>query len=271
MNFEEHITPTLMSGAGAQKTFAGIVTRDWYVFAGPNGGWIAATMLRALRLTVDDAARLPRTLTVDYISPPQEGAYEIKTWRMREGKSLSFVRAEMWQGDRLNVSAVATFSTDYKSPINIPHEAAPFATPFADCTDLEGKLPVHQQFILRPAFSAKPFERGTQTVGGGWTKLKQPPLEMNGEMLAAISDCWPPALFSVMSADQFNQSRGLPTIELSVYFIQPEIYSALDVSEPLLAHFHAPENIHGFFTEEGTIWSADGKLLARSRQFAISL
>jgi acyl-CoA thioesterase len=74
-----------------------------------------------------------------------------------------------------------------------------------------------------------------------------------------------------MSQEQLGQSRGVPTVELSIYFIQPEIYPTLKTTDPVLTHFYASDVIGGFITEDGSLWAQDGKLLARCRQIAIAL
>ena len=48
--------------------------RSWWVQRGPNGGYLAAIVLRALTETVADPERTPRSLTVHYAAPPGDGA-----------------------------------------------------------------------------------------------------------------------------------------------------------------------------------------------------
>ena len=279
MSFENDITPSATrenSGGGGDnsggvKTFAGKITRDWFIIVGPNGGFIAAALLRALNLALGDPQRAARVLSVDFFSPPKEGAYLIKTRVIRHGKNLTSMHAEMWQGEVLAASANASFAKSYQTRIALAHEKAPHAKPFDECQVMPPLLPIHKQYEMRPAFDVLPFTKADKALSGGWTRFKEPPPKFNAEMLAAISDCWPPALFSIMSQENFGQSRGMPTIELSIYFIQPDIYPQLKTSDPVLARFQALETTEGFFTEDGDIWSADGRLLARVRQLAIAL
>ena len=55
------------------------IDSGWFVVRGPNGGYIAALMLRALADRVNDSARAPRSLTVHYTAPPVEGPAWIET------------------------------------------------------------------------------------------------------------------------------------------------------------------------------------------------
>ena len=56
---------------GASGAFEACVDRGWWVVAGPNGGYVAALLLRALALAQGDPARAPRSLTIHYVSPPR--------------------------------------------------------------------------------------------------------------------------------------------------------------------------------------------------------
>ena len=56
---------------------------------GPNGGYLAAVILRALTDAVDDPDRTPRSLTVHYASPAGAGDVEIATSLDRVGRSMT--------------------------------------------------------------------------------------------------------------------------------------------------------------------------------------
>ncbi len=45
------------------------VGRRWWIERGPNGGFLAALVLRAILAEVDDADRPPRSLTLHYPTP----------------------------------------------------------------------------------------------------------------------------------------------------------------------------------------------------------
>src|SRR6266542_932964 len=59
---------------------------SWWVHRGPNGGYLAAIVLRALIEAVGDEQRSPRSLTVHYAAPPAQGALEIATVIERAGR-----------------------------------------------------------------------------------------------------------------------------------------------------------------------------------------
>ena len=53
------------------------ISRAWWIERGPNGGYLAAIVLRAILAEVDDPARRPRSLTLHYLRPPVEGPCEV--------------------------------------------------------------------------------------------------------------------------------------------------------------------------------------------------
>ena len=270
MSFESDIQTILSHETNGIKTFQAQILQHWLIVVGPNGGFIAALMLRALTAALNDPERLPRSLTINYFSVPRLEPVSIETKTLRAGRSLTSCYALMKQNDKIIAQANAAFSTTQTSSIELPAEPMPKTPPPEQCTPMPPMLPIHANYDMRPAFGALPFSQGDHAISGGWTKLKQPPQQLNPETIAAISDAWPPALFSIMSHESFQQSKGMPTIELSVYFVAPENYPRISPNDYLLARFKAREASHGFFTEDGDIWSQQGQLLARARQIAIT-
>ena len=271
MSFESDIQTTLISETNGIKTFHAEMHQNWLIVVGPNGGFIAALLMRALTAALNDPERLPRSLTIDYFSVPQLEPVSIETKTLRAGRSLTSCYALMKQNDKIIAQANAAFSITQTGSIELPAEPMPDVLPPEQCTPMPPMLPIHANYDMRPAFGALPFAQGDRAISGGWTKLKQPPpAQIFPEMLAAVSDGWPPALFSIMSHESFQQSKGMPTIELSVYFVAPENYPRISPNDYLLARFKAREASHGFFTEDGDIWSQQGQLLARTRQIAIA-
>ena len=50
---------------GAPGQYAVTFSEDWNAPAGPNGGYLAAMVLNAMMLALDEPSRVPRTLTKD--------------------------------------------------------------------------------------------------------------------------------------------------------------------------------------------------------------
>ena len=97
--------------------YAGVIDRGWWIERGPNGGYIAAIVLRGLAMAVADPARTPRSLTVHYLAPPAEGPCEMHTSIERTGRRVTFVTGRLVQGERLLALAMAAFAVSMEGPV----------------------------------------------------------------------------------------------------------------------------------------------------------
>src|SRR3712207_1234211 len=100
-----------MAGFDEATTVSGNDTHldgDWFV-VGPNGGYVASVVLRALTQAVPD--RPPRSLTVHYAQPGAAGPATVTAGVERAGRSMSFLSARLRQGDALVATALAAFGT----------------------------------------------------------------------------------------------------------------------------------------------------------------
>src|SRR4051795_10282291 len=81
--------------------YEGQVNRDWWIVFGPNGGFLAAMMVKAMGAAVADDTRAARSLTIHYTAAPKEGPIRVRTTIERAGRSLTTISARMEQGERL--------------------------------------------------------------------------------------------------------------------------------------------------------------------------
>jgi len=59
--FDADTAVAVESQDGPDRTLAAVVSPDWYAGRGPHGGYLAAILLRALMLSVEEAGRSPRS------------------------------------------------------------------------------------------------------------------------------------------------------------------------------------------------------------------
>jgi acyl-CoA thioesterase len=251
-------------------TFDARVDTAWWVMRGPNGGYLAAIILRALIETVDDPARDPRSLTVHYAAPLEEGDVTITTALERVGRSLSSVSARMYQGDRLVAIAMSAFSKPRPGPefcdFVVPDVAPPSeikAVPVPDPAPPIAHRWDTRWAIGRPPDPSLPLAR--EAVAGGWIRLEEPQV-LDAPVVAAITDAWIPPVFSRM-----NEPLVVPTIDLTVHFRTSLPLPTASPDDFLLAVFRTNAAAEGFLEEDGEVWSADGRLVAQSRQLAVAM
>jgi acyl-CoA thioesterase len=251
-----------------EGVYAGRIDRGWWVFAGPNGGYVAAILLRALEAAVGDPSRAARSLTIHYTARPEEGPVEIHTRVEREGRSLTTVSGRMLQEGRNLALALAAFSRPREAP-ELQHAVMPEvvpperAAPLAPVTT--SAISIRERFESRFAYGAEIGSRSPRAETGGWIRLAEPRL-VDAPLLVAFADGWPPSLFSHLER---GATRGIPTVDLTVHFRSTLPLAAARPGDWTLVTFRTRVAREGFLEEDGELWSRDGRLLAHSRQLAI--
>ncbi len=247
--------------------YRGQIDRGWWVVAGPNGGYLAAIVLRAAETALDDPSRAPRSFTIHYTARPVEGPVEIEARIERSGRSLTTLSLRVTQEGRLIAIALAAFSKP-RTSIEFQHAGRPEVIPLdsADAPPFRNILPIHERFELRWAVPETMFGAGDRARSGAWIRLAEP-MEPNYALVAAITDAVPPAVFAAMKPEQIG--GGVPTIDLNIHFRAPLPQPGAGAEDFLLALFQTRVLREGFLEEDGEIWTRDGVLLAQSRQLAI--
>jgi acyl-CoA thioesterase len=243
--------------------FEGHVSRDWWIVFGPNGGFLAAMIVKAMAAAVDDHLRVARSLTIHYTAAPKEGPVRIATTVERAGRSLTTVSARMEQEGRLIALALGAFSRARPSLIEFDDAPAPSVAPPEDLPPREARddlPPFTHQWEVRPAIGIAPFTGAeTSTLSGGWIR----PVEVHpidAALVAQLTDAWIPAVFV-----RLTEPNPVPTIDLTIHF-RADLPLPADY---VLVTFESRLSQGGFVEEDGLIWSRDGRLIAQSRQLAL--
>jgi acyl-CoA thioesterase len=243
--------------------FRARIDSAWWVLRGPNGGYIAAIVTRAIRAALDDGGeRALRSLTVHFLAAPHEGDVELAVRIERAGRSMTAVTVRCEQDGRPVALAIAALATEYPGatayagampevadPDDIAAPALDFVPPFA------------RNFDLRPALGPPPFSSGTEPRTGGWLRLGEP-RPLDEALVVAMCDGWWPAPFGVV-----DRPLAAPTIDLTVHVRAPLPRE----HDFVLLDARSETARDGFFEEDVRIFARDGTLLAQSRQLALLL
>ena len=246
------VTPT---GGGRYRA---AIDDGYHVVKGPNGGYLAAIVLNALITEIDDAGRAPRSLTVHYLSAPDSGFVEIATTITKRGRSVVFTQAQMTQGDKVILDAVAAFAAPAESTSwddVVPPEMPALAD--SPRRDIEVVIPIHGRFDSRPVVGAKGM-----AVTGGWLRLEEPRV-LDAQLIAAYTDAWLPSPF-VRGAGSW-----VPTVDLTVHFHASFPVDDVAPADHVKVLFRTDKAGEGVLVEDGRIWAPNGRLLADSRQLAL--
>jgi acyl-CoA thioesterase len=243
--------------------FEGNVNRDWWIVFGPNGGFLAAMLVKAMGPSFQDDARMARSLTIHYTAAPAEGPVRIRTTIERAGRSLTTVSARMEQDDRLIALAIGAFSRARRAALEFDDAPAPDVPAPEDVPLVEPRPelpPFARQWDTRYAIGARPLSGSDgSTLTGGWIKPLDPH-PIDAALVAQITDAWLPAVFI-----RLTEPNAVPTVDLTIHF-RADLPLPADY---MLVTFESRLSQGGFIEEDGWIWSRDGRLIAHSRQLAL--
>jgi acyl-CoA thioesterase len=266
-------TAVFARGDGSYETR---LHRSWWVLRGPNGGYLAAIVLRALTETVADPRRAPRSLTVHYTTAPDEGTLALETHVERAGRSLTTCSARITQDDRLVGLALGAFAAARPGPafcdlapppVASPDELDPLPSPFG-APAAAPPPPIARRWETRWAIGSPPLpgaERAGEAVHGMWIRLPERRV-VDAAVAAAITDAAIPPVFSRVDVPIF-----VPTVDLTIHFRSALPRPGVRPDDWVLAVFRTGAVADGYLEEDGEVWSADGTLLAQSRQLAAVL
>jgi acyl-CoA thioesterase len=247
--------------------FGARMSERWWVERGPNGGYVAAVLLRAIQQAAG-TERAPRSLTVHFPVAPSAGSVELAVKIEREGSKVTFLSARMEQEGDLRATALAVLSEDWDGPaytaLEMPEAQPPEELYDPDPVEISGMPTMLQNYSVRPAVGEPAFS-GAAPYSGAWLRAREP-RQLDAPLAAAILDAWFPAPFV-----RLNRAAPAPTLDYTVHFRSPLPPPGAAPDDPYLAVFRSGLARHGFFEEDGELWSADGTLLAQSRQLALLL
>lgn len=247
---------------GRDGSWGAWIRPEWSGPPGPNGGYVAALILRAIRAEVGDPTRRPRSLTVHYLRPLQDGEVAIDVTVERAGRSATTCTARLSQGGKVMCMSLCVLSAEFEVAASWrtqpPDAPAPEAVEPMDTAFLPPRI--FDQLEMRMVFGAIPFTGAEEALAGGWVRTKRPgPLDP--ELLATYADSWWPAPFPRLEGPVLA-----PTLEMTIHF---RLEPPPGVHEHVLARFRSTTGAEGFFEEDGELWSERGELLAQSRQLAL--
>jgi acyl-CoA thioesterase len=246
--------------------FRAEMSERWWVGKGPNGGYVAAVILRAIQACAAPE-RAPRSLTVHYQRAPLVGLVEISVEVEREGGRVTFLSARMTQDGKVQATAQAVLSENWRedegfSELVMPDAGEPGELHTIDPETRASRPNMLQNYRLRPALGEHAFSGGAPYTGA-WIRTREPRL-LDAPLAAAFLDTWFPAPFV-----RLEHPVGAPTIDYTVHFRSPLPPAGAGPEDPYLVSFKSNIARHGFFEEDGELWTAGGTLLAQSRQLAL--
>ena len=250
------------AGDGA---YEGAIDGRWWTPRGPLGGYVMAILLRGIQMEVGDESRQPRSLTVQFLRPPQAGPVTVRATVERAGRSLTNASARLEQDGQTLALAISALSRAWPGPVldevPMPQVEPPAARGATPNPDRDPKPPFLDLVTMQPRFGEAPFSGADRALVGGWLGLLEE-RPVDALTVVVLADAWFPAPWP-----RLTKLAPAPTIEMSVYFRAP-----LPLPDSLLlGRFDSRLVRDGFFDENGELWAPDGTPVAQSRQLGLLL
>lgn len=266
MSFDDAIAVTKVA-AGQYRCD---ISRDYWIVAGPNGGYIGALLVNAAEDDLAEPDRQLAGMTVHYLRRPKEGPADLRVATLHHGRSIAYRRVELIQDDTVIAAGTGSWAVAMDG-IEVGRWAPPPVPAPEDCPPMSAvrttePLPFHQQWDIRTV-DGIPFGQGGPDRDLEMTWWFRPAVHrpLDGPLIFQVADALPPPIFLVAMPE-----GGAPTIDLSVHVRARLADVTWNEGDWLLIRFSTRYGANGFVEEDGEIWTADGTLLAHSRQLALA-
>lgn len=257
--------------AGGEGLWHGQIEPNWNIGDNPNGGYLVAVVLGAVRQLTPEHPD-PLSVTTHFLRPGVAGvACDVHVELVRRGRTLTTARAKLVQAGKTRVEVLTAFGNLGAGQKGGEDEAPPQVTlappsiaPPQECPERSGEaqgveLPILDRVEIRvnPADSI-PAGSGSAEISG-WIRLRdQTPT--NSIAAVTFSDAFPPALFGLLGVIGW-----VPTIELTVHVRRRP-------TTPWLLGRFVTDDLQGArMIESGALWDENGHLVAQSRQLGLLL
>lgn len=261
---------------GGDGRYTAVLDPDWEIW-GPNGGYVAAVLLRA----AGAEAGLPRpaSLHVQFLAVASFAEVTLTVTELRRTRRAACLRVAMDQDGTPIAEATAWFVAEGLGGLDHTHLVAPPPVPGPEVLDDWATL-VERHGAPRPPF---PFWDNIQHWPLDWRPDWPPPgpLEPVTEMWArfrptptfadpVVDACRSVVLLDTMGwpaayrQHAWKEGEGLmgwiaPSLDLYVAF-----HGAAPTCEHLLLRAESPVGADGLLSATGRLWAEDGTFLASS-------
>lgn len=255
--------------AGRDLHYDSTLVDGWDIYGNPNGGYVAALMMRAV---VDASVAAsghgdPVTSTHHFLRPAKPGPIEIDLVASRMGRTLATFSGVLRQDGKEIIRSLVTLGTaaNMDGPELIT-ASSPELPPLADCVWPGDDAP---NFVRRIDVVHTPTSAGYSSGQPSGEPRMEGWLALGGEMvdgsnpadavaMTIFADAMPPTIFNTGLAVGWA-----PTVELTVH------YRRVPASARLAVTYTSKFISGGMMSGDVELWDTAGNLVAEARQLAL--
>ncbi|WP_166366127.1 acyl-CoA thioesterase [Pseudomonas akapageensis] len=259
MNFSELLI------AARRHPEAVTIPSQWSQGRACFGGLMAALLYEAMRARVAPE-RVVRSLAITFVGPAEpDEPISLEVEVLRQGGAVSSLLGRAVQKGAVVTLIQGSFGAPRSSVIDIPALPAVALKSLEDSPELPYVEGVTPEFIrhlaMRWSVGGMPFTNTPSRTMGGWVRLRGDVVEepVTEAHILALVDAWPPATLPYL-----NKPAAGSTLTWTIEFVQPTAkVSTLDWCRYCATIEHSRD---GYGHAAAALWSADGELMAISRQ-----
>lgn len=236
------------------------LTSNWSINGIPNGGYIMATMTRAMLQSSTKSAT--PILSASFINRCMPGPIDLQTETVHQSRGFDRIAARLIQDGTERVRMMGTFAeksdecrmTRYeKEPLHLPHFDECVALPPIPKYTLFDRMDIRLDPVCAGWMKGEPSERSELR---GWIRFKDGrPIDV--EAIVLMADSFPPPVFASQ-----GPVAWVPTLEMMINIRNlPQV-------ESLKAVFRTRFVTCGLLESDGELWDETGQVVAISRQIA---
>ena len=249
----------LVAGEGG---FTGLVHPDWNIGNNPNGGYLLALAVTALRQQAPHHPD-PLSITVHYLRPGLANQpCRIDASTLRSGRTLTTARATLTQDGASRLEVLAAFGDLGDGSEPTLALAPPVIPPPDQCIPRSGDAQgVDLPLLSRVEIRLHPDEAKAGSAGSaqvsGWIRFRD---GRAPDTLAALlfADAFPPSVFGLL-----GMVGWVPTVELTAHVRRRPAPGWM------LGQFRTHDLSDGRMIEDGALWDSQGQLVVQSRQLGL--